>query len=138
MIDLRERSHQTLSTSQLNKMISRSFMEKPPTFPHNKAVKVYYTTQVKTYPPIFMSFINKKDHLTQAFKNRLETSVRKASGYEGIPLHFLFKDKKMDEDGYAKHLEKRKQAVRARLKRTPKERIAAKKKAIEKAEQRRK
>ena len=130
--DLRARSHVTLTTGQLNKMISKGFLEKPPTFPHNKAVKVYYTTQVKTYPPIFMSFINKKTHVTQAFKNWLETIVRKAGNYGGIPLHFIFKDKKMDEEGYAKHLEKRKQAIRARLKRTPKEKIAIRKEREEK------
>lgn len=125
--DLRARSHVALTTGQLNKIISRAFLEKPPTFPHNKAVKVYYTTQVKTYPPIFMSFINKKTHVTQAFLNRLEWVVRKWGNRQGIPLHFLFKDKKMDEEGYAKHLEKRKQAIRARLRRTPKEKIAIRK-----------
>ena len=118
-------------------MISRGFLEKPPTFPHNKSVRVYYTTQVKTYPPIFMAFINKKPHVTQAFKNWLDSVVRKAGNRQGIPLHFLFKDKKMDEDGYAKHLEKRKQAIRARLKRTPKEKIEVKKKAIARAAQKR-
>ncbi len=132
VIDLRKRSHNVLTTGQLNKMISRGFLEKPPTFPHNKVVKVYYTTQVKTYPPIFMSFINKKTHLTQAFKNWLETIVRKGGGYEGIPLHFLFKDKKMDEEGYAKHLAQRKKAIRARLKRTPTEKIAIRKAKAEK------
>lgn len=130
--DIRARSHVTLTTGQLNKMISRGFLEKPPTFPHNKTVKVYYTTQVKTYPPIFMAFINKKTHVTQAFKNWLETIVRKAGWYAGIPLHFIFKDKKMDEEGYAKHIEKRKQAIRARLKRTPKEKIAIRKEREEK------
>ena len=118
-------------------MISRGFLEKPPTFPHNKSVRVYYTTQVKTYPPIFMAFINKKPHVTQAFKNWLDSVVRKAGNRQGIPLHFLFKDKKMDEDGYAKHLEKRKQAIRARLKRTPKQKLEVKKKAIARAAQKR-
>ena len=135
--DLRTRSHIAMTTGQLNKAISRAFIAKPPTFPHNKVVKVYYTTQVKTYPPIFMSFINKKQNVTQAFQNWLESVVRKTGGWQGIPLHFLFKDKKMDEEWYAKHLEKRKQAIRARLKRTPKEKIEAKKKAIARAEQKR-
>lgn len=135
--DLWARSHVALTTGQINKMISRGFLEKPPTFPHNKAVKVYYTTQVKTYPPIFMSFINKKTHVTQAFKNWIESIVRKWGNFQGIPLHFLFKDKKMDEDGYAKHLEKRKQAIKARLKRTPKEKIEVKKQAIARAAQKR-
>ena len=135
--DLWARSHVPMTTGQLNKIISRAFIAKPPTFPHNKVVKVYYTTQVKTYPPIFMAFINKKQNVTQAFKNRLESVVRKAWNWQWIPLHFLFKDKKMDEEWYAKHLEKRKQAIRARLKRTPKEKIEAKKKAIARAEQKR-
>jgi GTP-binding protein len=135
--DLRARSHVALTTGQLNKTISRAFIAKPPTFPHNKVVKVYYTTQVKSYPPIFMCFINKKPNVTTAFQNWLESVVRKAGGWQGIPLHFLFKDKKMDEDGYAKHLEKRKQAIRARLKRTPKEKIEAKQKAIARATQKR-
>lgn len=43
----------------------------------------------------------------------------------------------MDEDGYAKHLEKRKQAIKARLKRTPKEKIEVKKQAIARAAQKR-
>lgn len=37
----------------------------------------------------------------------------------------------MDEEGYNKHLRKRKEAVKARLKSTPAEKIAAKKKAEE-------
>gem|GEM_PF-4826936 len=44
----------------------------------------------------------------------------------------------MDEEGYNKHLRKRKEAVKARLKSTPAEKIAAKKKAIARAEQKRK
>lgn len=43
----------------------------------------------------------------------------------------------MDEAGYQKHLQNRKAAIRARLKRTPEEKIAAKKKAIARAEQKR-
>ncbi len=135
--DIWSRSHVPLTTGQLNKMISREFIAKPPTFPHNKAVKVYYTTQVKAYPPIFMCFINKKKNITKAFENRLESAVRKAGNFQWIPIHFLFKDKKMDEAGYAKHIEKRKQAIRARLKRTPTERIEAKKNAIARASQKR-
>ncbi len=136
--DLWKRSHRSMTTGQLNKVINHAFIIKPPTFPHNKGVKVYYTTQVKTYPPVFMSFINKKKNLTKAFENRLDTIVREAGNFKGIALQFLFRDKKMDEEGYAKHMEKRKSAIRARLKRTPTEKIEAKKKAIARAEQKRK
>lgn len=135
--DLRKRSHQTLTTGQLNKIISNAFITKPPTFPHNKAVKIYYTTQVKVYPPVFMSFINKKKNVTKAFENRLDTILRHAGKRAWIPLQVLFRDKKMDEEGYAKHIQRRKTAIRERLKRTPAEKIVAKKKAIARAEQKR-
>ncbi len=135
--DLWKRSHKSLTTGQLNKIIKTAFIVKPPTFPHNKAVKIYYTTQVKAYPPVFMSFINKKKNVTKAFENRLDNVVRQAGEFKWIPLQFLYRDKKMDEAGYQKHLQNRKAAIRARLKRTPEEKIAAKKKAIARAEQKR-
>lgn len=123
--DLRTRSHQTLSTGKLNRIISHQFLEKPPTFPRNRAVKVYYTTQVKTYPPSFMAFINNKKHLTQSFKNRLETTIRQWWNYKWIPLNILYRDKKMqDKAWYEKHLQKRKKAIKRKLRRTHAERVA--------------
>lgn len=138
MKDLWKRSHNALTTGQLNKTINTAFVIKPPTFPHMKNVRVYYTTQVKAYPPVFMCFINKKKNVTKAFENWLDTVVRQAGKFEWIALQFLFRDKKMDEEWYKKHLKHRKEAIRARLKSTPEEKIAAKKKAIARAEQKRK
>lgn len=129
--DLRKRAHHPLTTGQLNKMISHAFIVNPPTFPQSKPLKIYYTTQVKAYPPIFMCFINKKTNLTESFQNWLENQLRAAGNFKWIPLHFLFKDKKMDSEWYEQHLAKRKKAIKARLKRSPSEKIAAKKKAAE-------
>ena len=126
--DLRKRAHNSLTTGKLNKAIRTAFIVKPPTFPNNKRVKIYYTTQVKVYPPVFMCFINKKKNVTKAFENRLDTIIRQTGDRKGINLQVLFRDKQMDEEGYQKHMKKRKEAIKARLKRTPAEKIVAKKK----------
>lgn len=135
--DLWKRAHTNKTTWQLNKAIKTAFIVKPPTFPHNKSVKVYYTTQVKAYPPVFMCFINKKKNVTKAFENRLDTVLRETGNRKWIDLQVLFRDKKMDEEWYQKHMANRKAAIRARLKRSPAEKIVAKKKAIARAEQKR-
>ena len=134
--DLRKRAHQPITTAQLNKIVAHAFIVNPPTFPQSKPVKIYYTTQVKAYPPVFMCFINKKNNLAESFENWLENQIRSAGNYKWIPLCFLFKDKKMDTEWYEKHVAKRKKAVKERLKRTPTEKIAAKKKAEERINKR--
>ena len=134
--DLRKRAHHPITTAQLNKIVAHAFIVNPPTFPQSKPVKIYYTTQVKAYPPVFMCFINKKDNLAKSFENWLENQIRSAGNYKWIPLCFLFKDKKMDTEWYEQHLAKRKKAVKERLKRTPTQKIAAKKKAEERINKR--
>jgi GTP-binding protein len=49
-----------VNTAELNSVVTRAWLTKPPRFPKNKMCKWKYITQVKTAPPTFMVSVNDK------------------------------------------------------------------------------
>ena len=54
-----------------------------------RALKIYYTTQVKTQPPTFVFFVNDPDLLHFSYLRYLENTFRKKFPLDGTPVKML-------------------------------------------------
>lgn len=68
-------------TAELNSIVTRAWLTKPPRFPKNKMCKRKYITQVKIAPPTFMVSVNKKEYANFSFNSRLEKVIRDGFGF---------------------------------------------------------
>lgn len=90
-------AHQRISTAELNKIISTAFIRTPPRFARNRVCKIYYGSQVSTYPTDFVFFINDMEKANFAFKKWIDNVIRKEHPFIGVPLMLSFRDKKEAE-----------------------------------------
>jgi len=82
-----------VSTSLLNKVIMDAVsMNQPPSI-RGKRLKLYYASQVKTNPPMFVLFINKKEFLKDNYIKYLENKLREAFGFKGAPVKIAAREK---------------------------------------------
>lgn len=92
--DIRKEAEKRIPTTQLNKIISTEFFQRPPRFPKNKICKIMYVTQVDVNAPTFMVFVNHKSRANFSFKKWIENTLRKHFGFVGTPLVIRFKDRR--------------------------------------------
>lgn len=96
---LRKESEKRIPTTQLNKIITTEFFQRPPRFPKNKICKIMYVTQVDINAPTFLVFVNHKVRANFSFKKWIENTIRKHFGFVGVPLVIRFKDRREGNEG---------------------------------------
>eukprot|EP00614_Pseudopedinella_elastica_P010128 CAMPEP_0172591144 /NCGR_PEP_ID=MMETSP1068-20121228/9780_1 /TAXON_ID=35684 /ORGANISM="Pseudopedinella elastica, Strain CCMP716" /LENGTH=645 /DNA_ID=CAMNT_0013387375 /DNA_START=423 /DNA_END=2360 /DNA_ORIENTATION=+ len=97
-IDQAVTSHRTrVSTAVLNEVIRDAILWQPP--PVRRGTKgqgkVYYANQVGVSPPTVALFCNKPGLFSENYKRYLERRVRESLGFEGTPVKFLWRGKRV-------------------------------------------
>ena len=87
-------------TGQLNTVITDATMMKQPPSDKGKRLKIYYVTQVGVKPPLFSFKINSRPLMHFSYSRYLENQIRKAFGFEGTSLKFVFREKGEKEEEY--------------------------------------
>lgn len=83
-----------ISSSQLNKIIGEAInMHQPPSDKGIK-LKIYYGTQVKTNPPTFLLFVNKKELFHYSYERYIANSIRKYYPLEGTRIKIIIRERK--------------------------------------------
>lgn len=83
-----------ISSSQLNKIIGEAInMHQPPSDKGVK-LKIYYGTQVKTNPPTFLLFVNKKELFHYSYERYIINSIRKYYPLEGTRIKIITRERK--------------------------------------------
>ncbi|MFB3895915.1 MAG: ribosome biogenesis GTPase Der [bacterium] len=85
-----------VTTGQLNEFLAQIIARKHPPEPHGRAVKLYYMTQVKTRPPLFVLFINRPKDLPTSYQKYILNSLREAFGFVGAPVTIKLRERKRD------------------------------------------
>lgn len=93
LANIKKEAEKRIDTSQLNDIIGKEFISRPPRFPKNKVCKILYMTQIDVNAPTFMAFVNHKERANFAFKRRLENTMRIHFGFMGTPLVIRFKER---------------------------------------------
>jgi GTP-binding protein len=91
---------QRVPTPELNTVLTRAWLTKPPRFPKNKMCKRKYITQVKVAPPTFMVSVNRKDYANFSFISWMEKVIREWFGFQWSPIRLEIREKK-DDNPYA-------------------------------------
>ena len=87
-------------TGQLNTVITDATMMKQPPSDKGKRLKIYYVTQVGVKPPLFSFKINSRPLMHFSYSRYLEKQIRKAFGFEGTSLKFVFREKGEKEEEF--------------------------------------
>ncbi len=88
-----EQTKKRISTSPLNNHFRRWVEKFPPPLYKNRSVKMNYITQVSTAPPTFVIVTNIPEGIHFSYERYLLNQMRKAFGFEGVPVRLLFRKK---------------------------------------------
>ncbi|MEP7014649.1 MAG: ribosome biogenesis GTPase Der [Verrucomicrobiota bacterium] len=81
-----------VSTGILNRLLRTAFEENPPPMRKGKRLKLFYAAQAhgsedrQLSPPEFVLFVNDPSLLAPTYERYLETRIRKAQPYTGLPV----------------------------------------------------
>jgi GTP-binding protein len=85
-----------IKTPVLNKFMESCLQKYHPPMILGKRLRIYYLTQTKTSPPIFLLFVNKKSLLLNTYKKYLINRIRSSFGFLGVPVVLDVKSTKED------------------------------------------
>ncbi|MCX7918494.1 MAG: ribosome biogenesis GTPase Der [bacterium] len=85
-----------ISTSELNKFLASVIARKQPPELKGRQIKLFYITQVKTAPPVFVLFVNHPDDLPNSYQKYILNSLRESFGFIGTPVTIKLRERKRE------------------------------------------
>ena len=95
---IREESHKKISTGELNRLMMREYISRPPRFPKNKICKIMYTTQIEQHPPKFKVFVNHRERTNFSFKRWIVNVLRKTYWFVWVSIVLDFEERQQKKD----------------------------------------
>ncbi|MBJ6727720.1 ribosome biogenesis GTPase Der [Geomesophilobacter sediminis] len=92
-----EQFSRRVTTSELNRVFSKAVEEHHAPMDGGRRVKFYFATQVGTKPPSFVIFTNRPEGIHFSYERYLMNSFREAFGFNGTPLHLMFRGRDRKE-----------------------------------------
>ncbi|MGE5397218.1 MAG: ribosome biogenesis GTPase Der [Chitinophagales bacterium] len=92
-----EQHHRKIKTSELNQIINEALLLNPPPGAGKKKLKILYSTQVKTAPPLIVLFANDPELMHFSYMRYLENTLRQTFGFEGTPIRLLLRKRESRE-----------------------------------------
>jgi GTP-binding protein len=87
-------SAKRISTHELNVFLRNTVAAKEPQMYRGNRVKIHYISQIKTNPPGFVIFTNKKAGIKGQYVKFMESRLRAQYPFEGTPVDFYVRQKK--------------------------------------------
>lgn len=81
-----------IPTGELNRILRAALERHQPPARGTKRLKIFYGTQVRTNPPVFLFHVNDKKLLHFSYKRYLENCIRAEYPFEGTPIRLSFRD----------------------------------------------
>ncbi|KXS42309.1 MULTISPECIES: ribosome biogenesis GTPase Der [unclassified Candidatus Frackibacter] len=88
-----EQHSRRVKTNTLNNVIKEATTMFEPPSDKGRRLKIYYATQPRVKPPLFVFFVNDPDLMHFSYKRYLENSIRKAFGFAGTPIKILTRER---------------------------------------------
>jgi GTP-binding protein len=82
-----------ITTGQLNQAMEQALNRTQPSLYKGKRLKFYYTTQVASRPPSFVSFVNFPDGVHFSYQRYLVNQIRGAFGLDKTPIRLLLRQR---------------------------------------------
>jgi GTP-binding protein len=84
-------------TADLNRIVRRAVDRHAPASKHLTKLKIFYATQVRTDPPIFLFHVNKRNLVHLSYERYLENSLRVEYPFTGTPIRLSFRSRDGNE-----------------------------------------
>ncbi len=91
-----EQAGKRLTTGVLNDVLGEATAMVPTPQDKGKRLKIYYGTQIATFPPQIILFVNDKNLMHFSYERYLENQFRKNFGFEGTPLRFYLREREKE------------------------------------------
>ena len=93
---IRRGAEERIGTGVLNRLLRDAFAANPPPMVHNQRLKLFYATQPRSEDqtlatPEFVLFVNDPQLLGDTYARYLETQIREARPFSGLPLMLNFR-----------------------------------------------
>lgn len=88
---LRRDGQKRIKTSDLNRFVEDLKRRNPPPSRGNRAFNLLYASQVRTRPPTFVFFMNRRERLPDHYRRYLENALRDKLRLKGQPIRVLFR-----------------------------------------------
>lgn len=85
-------------TAALNRFVQEVLERSPPPSQSGKVPKIYYMTQVRTAPPLFVAMCSSPKLLQAAYQRFVANQMREAFGLSSIPIRVRFRGRRRRED----------------------------------------
>jgi GTP-binding protein len=95
-----------ISTGELNRWLKEDVDLGRASNPKARPVRIYYITQAKVAPPVFLLFTNQKKPLHFSFERFLENQLREKWGFIGTPVRFIQRLRKEGDRSQARERKK--------------------------------
>lgn len=89
---LHNQNRKRVKTSRLNEIVERMIEKNPPPTKGRQNFNILYASQVKTEPPSFVFFLNRKGALPESYQKYLENYLRKSLGLKSQPIRLFFRE----------------------------------------------
>jgi GTP-binding protein len=86
-----EERRRRVATPELNKWLRTLLGKRETPTRHGKRLRVMYATQAESTTPTFVFFVNDPELVHFSYRRFLETQLRQAFGFEGTPIHMVFR-----------------------------------------------
>ena len=85
-----------IPTGEVNRFFEEILSHHPPPTSGGRSVRLYYVTQVRAAPPVFMVSTNHPDRVHFSYQRYVANQLRERFGFEGTPVvvHYRSHDKK--------------------------------------------
>jgi GTP-binding protein len=97
-----DRAHDSFTkrvkTGELNRFFETVLDARTPPTMGGRAPRLYYITQAETSPPGFVIIANYPDAIHFSYKRFVVNQLRKAFGFEGVPIRVHYKAKRKREE----------------------------------------
>ncbi len=81
-----------IQTSKMNQLLRDAVQRHPPPTRGTKRLKLYFASQVRTDPPVFLFNVNDRKLVHFTYKRYLENRIREEFTFEGTPIRLSFRD----------------------------------------------
>ncbi|MBO4635889.1 MAG: ribosome biogenesis GTPase Der [Clostridiales bacterium] len=96
IVSVHEQAGRRLTTGVFNDMLNEAVAMVPTPQDKGRHLKIYYGTQVSSFPPTFALFVNDKELSHFSYERYIENQIRKNFGFEGTPIRIYMRNKKGD------------------------------------------
>ncbi|MEJ2240499.1 MAG: ribosome biogenesis GTPase Der [Gemmatimonadales bacterium] len=97
IVDVAKARGQRVPTAAVNKVVEALVQRNQPPQTSGKEVRLYYTSQVGTDPPVFAIVSNRPDDIPESYRRFVERCFREAWDFTGVPLRFKYRMKRRRE-----------------------------------------